>query len=253
MMREKQNRHNERNMVIQMKGQKRAVKASRENRMVQYGAIQIPFTLVKSNRKTYALSVAETGEVTLRAPFCASERFISSILTERRGWLTEHYRKAQEKAAAKEAIQGSLTPEQKSALDARYRQAAREYIPRRVEHYLPMTGGRYERITIRAQKTRWGSCSARGTLSFNWKLMLAPPDVLDYVVVHELCHLTHMNHSREFWEAVERVMPDYRTRRRWLKEHGSELDRRAYEGGLEGDENTLDLLAVSAYNRNIKQ
>lgn len=253
MMREKQNRDNERDMVIQMKGQKRAVKASRENRMVQYGAIQIPFTLVKSSRKTYALSISETGEVTLRAPFGASERFISSILTERRDWLTQHYRKAQEKAAAREAVQGSLTPEQKSALDARYRQAAREYIPRRVEHYLPMTGGRYERITIRAQKTRWGSCSAKGTLSFNWKLMLAPPGVLDYVVVHELCHLTHMNHSREFWEAVERVMPDYRTRRRWLKEHGGELDSRAYKACLGQEENTLDLLGISAYNGTIKQ
>lgn len=240
-------------MVIKMKGKKSAAKASRENRMVQYGAMQIPFILVKSNRKTYALSVAETGEVTLRAPFSASERFISSILTERRGWLTEHYRRAQEKAAARDAIQDSLTPEQKSALDARYRQAAKEYIPRRVEHYLPMTGGRYERITIRAQKTRWGSCSARGTLSFNWKLMLAPPDVLDYVVVHELCHLTYMNHSREFWEAVERVMPDYRTRRRWLKEHGSELDSRAYKACSGQEENTLDLLEISAYNGNIKQ
>ena len=102
-------------------------------------------------------------------------------------------------------------------------QAAKDYFPKRAAYYLPFTGGSFQRITIRDQKTRWGSCSARGTLSFNWRLMLAPPAVLDYVVVHELCHLTHMNHSPAFWALVESVCPDYRIHRKWLKEHGQEL------------------------------
>lgn len=110
-----------------------------------------------------------------------------------------------------------------TALEKRYRKAAKEYIPQRVAHYQQFTGGAYERIVIRDQKTRWGSCSSNKTLSFNYRLMLAPPQILDYVVVHELCHLKHMNHSREFWAAVEEVMPDYKIYRKWLREHGSEL------------------------------
>ena len=109
-------------------------------------------------------------------------------------------------------------------MDRRYRQAAREYFTKRCAHYHPFTGGCYRRITIRDQKTRWGSCSSTGTLSFNYRLMFAPPRVLDYVVVHELCHLTHMNHSREFWNLVSAVMPDYQKYKAWLKEHGQELN-----------------------------
>lgn len=116
-----------------------------------------------------------------------------------------------------------LSDVQRTALEKRYKEAARSYIPKRVAYYHAMTGGTYNRITIRDQKTRWGSCSSKGTLSFNWRLMLAPPAILDYVVVHELCHLTHMNHSPMFWQAVESVCPDYKNARKWLKEHGNEL------------------------------
>ena len=108
-------------------------------------------------------------------------------------------------------------------MDRRCRQAAREHFAGRCRPYLPFTGGSYSRITVRDQKTRWGSCSSTGTLSFNYRLMFAPPRVLDYVVIHELCHLTHMNHSREFWNLVASVMPEYKIHRNWLKEHGQEL------------------------------
>ncbi len=109
-------------------------------------------------------------------------------------------------------------------MDRRYRQAARDYFTKRCAYYRQFTGGNYSRITIRDQKTRWGSCSSTGTLSFNYRLMFAPPRVLDYVVVHELCHLTHMNHSRDFWNLVASVMPDYKQYKAWLKEHGQELN-----------------------------
>ncbi len=108
-------------------------------------------------------------------------------------------------------------------LEKRYRQAAREYITSRVVYYHALTGGHYTSIAIRDQKTRWGSCSSRGTLSFNYRLIFAPPRVLDYVVVHELCHLTHMDHSKNFWNMVAQFMPDYKTYRNWLREHGREL------------------------------
>ena len=98
-----------------------------------------------------------------------------------------------------------------------------ERIRSRVNHYAPLMGVHPGRITIRDQKSRWGSCSSAGTLSFNYRLMMAPPRVLDYVVVHELCHLTHMNHSKDFWNMVERILPDYKESKNWLKEHGKEL------------------------------
>lgn len=107
--------------------------------------------------------------------------------------------------------------------DRRLRRLARETFTARAAFYHPLTGGTYNSITVRDQKTRWGSCSSRGTLSFNYRLIFAPPRVLDYVVVHELCHLTHMNHSPYFWGMVEQIMPDYRVYKTWLKEHGDEL------------------------------
>lgn len=120
----------------------------------------------------------------------------------------------------------SLTPAEirrLQILDRRYRNTARQVFTDRVAFYHQSTGGRYTSITIRDQKTRWGSCSSRGTLSFNYRLIFAPPRVLDYVVVHELCHLTHLNHSKDFWNMVEQVMPDYRVYKNWLKDHGQEL------------------------------
>ena len=119
-----------------------------------------------------------------------------------------------------------LTPAEAKRLEAikkRYRDAARARFEERVAHDLPVTGGRYNSITVRDQKSRWGSCSSRGTLSFNYRLIFAPPAVLDYVVVHELCHLTHMNHSKDFWRKVASVMPEYKVHRQWLKDHGHEL------------------------------
>ncbi len=114
------------------------------------------------------------------------------------------------------------------SLTKRYRNNARTQLENRCKYFLPFTGGHYERVTIRDQKTRWGSCSSRGTLSFNYRLIFAPPEILDYVVVHELCHLTHMNHSADFWKLVESVLPDYKLRRKWLREHGQELNLETY-------------------------
>lgn len=93
----------------------------------------------------------------------------------------------------------------------------------RVSYFARLMGVSYRNITIREQKTRWGSCSSEKNLNFNWKLILAPPEVLDYVVVHELCHLKEMNHSKAFWDEVGKVMPEYETYKLWLKENGWKL------------------------------
>ena len=100
---------------------------------------------------------------------------------------------------------------------------AKDVIPSKVAYYARIMGVTYGRITIRCQKTRWGSCSSKGNLNFNCLLMLAPPDVLDYVVVHELCHRLEMNHSAAFWKQVERVLPSYKEQRKWLKDMGGHL------------------------------
>lgn len=98
------------------------------------------------------------------------------------------------------------------------RERAREIITRRVEYFAPQVGVTYNRIFIKEQKTRWGSCSSLGNLNFNWKLILLDTELLDYVVVHELAHRKQMNHSAAFWSEVEKVLPDYRERRRRLRE-----------------------------------
>ena len=107
----------------------------------------------------------------------------------------------------------------RSVLSERALQRIRE----RVQFYAPQVGRAPGRITIREQKTRWGSCSGKGNLYFNWKLIMAPPQVLDYVVIHELCHLLEFNHSPRFWALVENQMPDYKIWKKWLDQHKEDL------------------------------
>ena len=104
-----------------------------------------------------------------------------------------------------------------------YEKEAHVLIPKRVRYYAAMMGETFGRISIKNQKSRWGSCSSARNLNFNWRLMMAPLPVLDYVVVHEICHLKQMNHSRLFWAEVEKVLPDYEARKKWLDENGKRL------------------------------
>lgn len=194
-----------------------------ENKTIRYGDMVIPYTLIKSKRKSYSIRIEPTAEVTVRVPLQFTYKELDRLFQEKEKWIVKHYQtqKTIRENAAK--AESDLSEAQKKALEMRYREAAREYIPKRVLYYQQFIEGTYKRITIRDQATRWGSCSSSGTLSFNWRLMLAPPAVLDYVVVHELCHFEHMNHSKEFWSAVERVLPEYKEHKKWLKEHGSML------------------------------
>lgn len=109
------------------------------------------------------------------------------------------------------------------AIEAWYRREAARHAAARVAHFAPQVGRAVNRITIRAQRTRWGSCSSSGAISLNWRLMQAPPEIFDYVVVHELCHLLVPNHSPRFWAEVARVLPDWRSRRAELRQFGRSL------------------------------
>ena len=111
----------------------------------------------------------------------------------------------------------------RAAIRAVLSERALTRIRERLDFYGPKIGKPFGRVTIREQKTRWGSCSLKGNLNFNWKLIMAPPQALDYVVIHELCHLHEFNHSPRFWALVEARMPDYRIWKKWLKDHRDDL------------------------------
>jgi predicted metal-dependent hydrolase len=114
-------------------------------------------------------------------------------------------------------------PERMAAIERWYRHAARDEVTARLDSACATAGLAYERLTIRGQRTRWASCSPSRAMSFNWRLLLAPAAVLDYVVWHEVCHLQIMDHSPRFWSLLEQYCPDYRTHRDWLRRHGSTL------------------------------
>lgn len=112
----------------------------------------------------------------------------------------------------------------KDAVIKWYRDKAKEILPAKVFYYQKYIGRSIGDIRIKEQKSRWGSCSSKGNLNFNWKIMMAPDEIIDYLVVHELCHRLHMNHSKEFWNSVGNIIPDYRQKEKWLKENGIQLD-----------------------------
>lgn len=183
----------------------------------------VPVTVIKSNRKTLAISIKEDLSVTVRAPRRASKAEIERILKEKEQWIQKHISLMKEKKSRLDEIkENSLTDAELKELKAK----AKLIIPERVAAFSKIIGVDYGRISIRCQKTRWGSCSSKGNLNFNCLLMLAPPEVVDYVVVHELCHRKEMNHSKAFWSEVEKVIPNYKVYLRWLKEEGSLIMRR---------------------------
>ena len=180
-------------------------------------------TVIKSNRKTVAIQVNSDLSVTLRVPSQATQRDIQKILKEKESWILQHIEDIKQKKAAFDAS----TPERLTNDEIHeLADKALKYIPERVAHFAKQIGVDYGGITIRNQRTRWGSCSSKGNLNFNCLLMLTPPEVIDYVVVHELCHRKEMNHSKAFWSEVENVLPGYKAQVKWLKDEGSNIMRR---------------------------
>jgi predicted metal-dependent hydrolase len=163
--------------------------------------------------RRWTLSVPWGSPPMLTIPAWMGDDDVDRIITAHRQWIAEE--------RSKQRPRLRLDPRRVSESDART--AVRELVAMLIEDEAPRIGVKPSRIQIRDQRSRWGSCSTRGTLSFNWRLVLAPFDVLDYVVVHELCHLREPNHSRRFWKLVEQHRPNWRMHRDWLHEHGPEL------------------------------
>ena len=177
----------------------------------------IDIEIIRSKRKTVSISIGRDCTVTVRVPEYVSEKDVLKFIQSKEKWILKHLRQMKEKA-----VQSDVEKLDESQIKELY-QKAREEIPKEVSYYAKIVGVDYGRITIRSQKTRWGSCSSKGNLNFNCLLMLAPKEVREYVVVHELCHRKQMNHSEAFWKEVEKAMPDYKEKKTWLKENGGEL------------------------------
>ncbi len=173
------------------------------------------YTLIRSRRKSLALQVRADGKVIVRAPLRTAKYRIDSFVEEHWGWVEKQRQRI---AQERKNLHVITDEERRDGI-----RKAKEIFPERTAYFARRMGVGYGRITIREQKTRWGSCSQAGNLNFNWKLIMMPPEILDYVVVHELAHRKEMNHSPRFWAVVEKELPDYRLRREELKKLGREF------------------------------
>ena len=182
-------------------------------RIVDVGGRLVEVQVRESPRARLLRTVWRPGEpAELVVPLGTSDRAIDAALRAHAPWLArqldaEHVR--------------VLDPP--SLTERQGRRLAGELVRKTIAAEAPRVGVRCRRISIRDTRSRFGSCSSNGSLSFSWRLALAPRRILDYVVVHELCHLVHLDHSRRFWSLVERVRPDFREQRDWLSDHGWEL------------------------------
>ena len=172
----------------------------------------IPVVLERKERKTLSIGIQEDGSLMIKAPLYMKKETIERFLNQKRYWIYKQAKRMEDNRKN----QIVYSREQERVL----RQQARIKLTERTDYYKTILGVNYKRIRIADQKTRWGSCSSTGTISYNWHLVLLPDAILDYVVVHELCHLRQMNHSEDFWKLVEGMLPDYQSRRKWLKDNG---------------------------------
>ena len=207
------------------------------------------YKLIRTNRKTVAIQLQKDGSVIVRAPKRLAVYRIEAFVKEKQNWIEQHQKRLQEQQRQKESfclsdgqfpLVGRMLPMQmtqekapcwqqtvvflpegdeqqlKSSAEQLYRQIARQTLQSRVEHFAPKLGVQPASLRINGAKGRWGSCSGKNRLNFSWRLMLAPEHCIDYVVVHELCHILHHDHSVAFWQEVERVVPDWRSCRQQL-------------------------------------
>ena len=213
------------------------------------------YELIRSERRSLALQITADGRLVVRAPKRMPEARIRAFVETKHGWIEQKMALARagqtlyapirvEDGAALPYLGGSLTlrfadvkkPEKRAGelllppgaaedtLREWLREEARRELTARAESYAAWMGLEYASLRITSAKTRWGSCSGRDSLNFTFRLAMCPPEAMDYVAVHELCHVRHKDHSRAFWAMVERYCPDWRVQRRWLQEHRALMD-----------------------------
>ena len=168
------------------------------------------YKIVRSGRKTLSLEITKDAELLVRAPSRLPVPRIEEFINKNEKWIEEHLARAKKRIFEH--------PEPNEVQRREYINAAKEYIPNRIAYYAPLLGVMPAGITITSAKTRFGSCSAKNRLSFSWRVMQYPAELVDYVVVHELAHIKHHDHGRDFYALIESVMPDHKERRKKLKD-----------------------------------
>lgn len=177
------------------------------------GLKDLKYEIIKSRRKTIAIQIKPDCRVVVRAPYGMSKSAIDRFVNEKSSWIEKHLDKMKAlKEDRSKCIQLSEEEIRKLADEAL------KSITPRVKEFAEKMGVTYGRITIRNQRTRWGSCSSKGNLNFNCQLMLLSEELRDYVIIHELCHRIELNHSERFWAEVEKYCPEYRELRKKLKQ-----------------------------------
>ena len=168
------------------------------------------YTLIRAKRRTMSLQLDRDGRAVVRAPYGVKKEFIDRFVAEHEGWLA----RAREKQQNRRLAHPEPTDEERKALIAR----AKEYLPMRVDYWSGIMGLTPTGLKITSARTRFGSCSGKNSICFSWRLMQYPPEAIDYVVIHELAHIRHHDHSPAFYALVERYMSDWRERMKLLKE-----------------------------------
>lgn len=172
----------------------------------------------RTKRKSAAIKITADMQIVVFVPLYVSDNEIERMVISKSKWIDEHMLKVQSTIDERSKLEKITFEQIKELADQ-----AVEYIPKRVKYYAEKENFVYNKITIKNLVSRWGSCSTKGNLNFNCLLMLTPDYVIDYIVVHELCHLREMNHSEKFWAEVEKIMPDYQRAELWLKQNGGNL------------------------------
>ncbi|MHB8135083.1 MAG: M48 family metallopeptidase [Anaerolineaceae bacterium] len=214
--------------------------------------------IIRTHRKSIAIIVQHSGKVIVRAPLRTSQRQIMNFVNEKSDWITETLEKIKKNPLQPPThrfeegekfwylgqqfplnfvsnqkiilhfdhrflLKRDHLPSAKSILEKWYKNQARSLLTDRTAFYAQKYGFAYKKINITSARTRWGSCSTNGSISFTWRLVMAPVEVIDYVIIHELVHTRVHNHSQQFWDQVEKILPDFRKMRLWLKKNGTQL------------------------------
>lgn len=182
------------------------------------------YIIKKSRRTTISVQITPDQKLLVKAPAYTSIKEVEEFLREKRDWIIKQIDRT--KVTSQQAAQMGILSDKEIR---KLKRDAKKIIPERVEYYAKLSGITYNRIFIRLQKSRWGSCSIEGNLNFNALLALMPLEVLDSVVVHELCHRRHMDHSKAFYDEVLKIFPDYKKWDKWLKENGAAYQLRVGE------------------------
>ncbi|MCI5696608.1 MAG: DUF45 domain-containing protein [Spirochaetia bacterium] len=182
------------------------------------------YIIKKSRRTTISVQITPDQKLLVKAPAYTSIKEVEEFLREKRDWIIKQINRT--KVTSQQAAQMGILSDKEIR---KLKRDAKKIIPERVEYYAKLSGITYNRIFIRLQKSRWGSCSVEGNLNFNALLALMPLEVLDSVVVHELCHRRHMDHSKAFYDEVLKIFPDYKKWDKWLKQNGAAYQLRVGE------------------------